>query len=81
MTLSVKQLQKKYGVGEHTVLGWIRTGELRAINVSRSGSSRPKWRISEEALKAFEEHRSAVKQPQPHVHRKRSTDDVTEFIK
>jgi excisionase family DNA binding protein len=54
MTYSVKDLEERLGVGEHTILGWIKSGELKAINVGRVAGKRPKWRISPEALAAFE---------------------------
>jgi excisionase family DNA binding protein len=31
--LTVRQVAEKYGVSQQTVLGWIRSGQLRAINV------------------------------------------------
>ena len=53
--LTVRDLCDRYGVTEHTVLGWIRSGELRAINVGRSlGTKKPRWRITPEALQAFD---------------------------
>lgn len=74
MTSSIKDIQKRYGVGEHTVLGWIRRGELRAINVCRTGSSRPKWRITEQALEAFEENRTPTPPPPRTRRRKRDAE-------
>jgi transposase len=68
-TFSIKQLQERYGVGEHTVLGWIHSGLLRAIDISRVTSSRPKWRITPEDLEAFEMRRSH-KPPEPRKPRK-----------
>ena len=53
-TLSVREVCERFAVGEHTVLGWIRRGELRAVNVSRKPGGRPKWRVTAEALAAFE---------------------------
>ena len=51
-TLSVRDLCERYGVGEHTVLGWINRGELRAINVGRRlDAKKPRWRITQEAWK------------------------------
>ncbi len=70
MTYSVKQIQERYRVGEHTVLGWIHSGLMRAINISRVGSSRPKWRIKEEDLEAFELSRMHLP-PQPKGRRKK----------
>lgn len=57
MTLTIRDIEDRYQVRQHTVLGWIRSGELKAINVRRSGSKRPSWRITEEALQEFEERR------------------------
>src|SRR5687768_11565615 len=54
-TLTVREVQERYGVTEHTVLGWIRSGELKAINVGVTpGKKKPRWRITQEALDAFE---------------------------
>jgi excisionase family DNA binding protein len=59
-TLSVKDVAERYGVGLHTVLGWIERGELRAINVGRRpGGKKPRWRMTEGALAAFEGARSS----------------------
>ena len=41
MTYGIKDLCKRYAVGEHTVLGWIRNGEVRkAVNVGRTPTAR-----------------------------------------
>lgn len=54
-TFGVSDLCERYGVGEHTVLGWIRSGELRAVNVGRTpGGKKPRWGITSEALAQFE---------------------------
>jgi excisionase family DNA binding protein len=67
MTYDVKDLCERFGVGEHTVLGWIRRGELKAINVGRNPEGRPRWRITPEALAAFE----ALRTPAPAAPRAR----------
>ncbi|HQZ65466.1 MAG TPA: helix-turn-helix domain-containing protein [Planctomycetaceae bacterium] len=79
-TYSVKQLQERYGVGEHTVLGWIKSGELRAINTRRSGSNRPKWRFTEEAVSQFELIRS-TSPPQPKSRRRQPASTTIQFYK
>jgi Helix-turn-helix domain len=56
-TYGVKDLCDRFNVGEHTVLGWIRRGELQAINVARKPTGRPKWRVTPEAIAAFELNR------------------------
>ncbi len=38
--LTVRDLCDRYAVGEHSVLGWIRSGELRALNVGRRPGSK-----------------------------------------
>lgn len=60
-TLTVKDVQERFTVGEHTVLGWIRQGELTAIDVSRVQGGRPKWKITQLALDEFELARSSNK--------------------
>ena len=52
--LTVADLCDKVGVTEHTVLTWIRSGELPAVNVGRRpGAGKPRWRVSPEALAQF----------------------------
>ena len=57
--LTVQQIAERYGVSAHTVLAWIARHELRAVNVARSANGgKPRWRITEEGLLAFEEKRT-----------------------
>jgi excisionase family DNA binding protein len=80
-TLSVRDLCERYGVGEHTVLSWINHGELRAVNVGRHlGAKKPRWRITQEALAAFELARTPTP-PQPRARRRKRPADVIEFYK
>lgn len=59
MTHTIRNICDHFEVHENTVLGWIASGELRAINVGREpGKKKPRWRISEEALQEFELLRS-----------------------
>ncbi|KKM84522.1 hypothetical protein LCGC14_1298360 [marine sediment metagenome] len=78
-TRTVKELTERYGVGEHTVLAWIRSGELRAFTVGRSlGAKKPRWRITAEALEAFELSRTPIPPP-PRTRRRKRQAAVTEF--
>jgi excisionase family DNA binding protein len=79
-TFGIKDLCERFAVGEHTVLAWIRRGELRALNVGRKPDGRPKWRVTAEALAAFEAARTPTP-PQPRVRRKRRPADIVEFYK
>lgn len=78
-TLSVHDVCERYGVSEHTVLGWIRSGELRAVNVGRRpGGKKPRWRIPQTELEAFELARITTPPPPQRSRRKRPA-DVIEF--
>jgi hypothetical protein len=77
---TVKDLQLRYGVGESTVLAWIHSGELKAINVGvEPGKRRPRWRITAEAVQAFEAGRTPT--PSLPAVRRRKQDQVIEFYR
>ena len=81
MNHSVADLCKLYGVTEGTVLVWIRSGELRALNVGRrAGSKKPRWRVTPVALAAFELARTA-EPTAPKSNRRPKRVDVIEFYK
>lgn len=78
---SVADVAQRYAVGGATVLHWIREGELKAVNVSRSArSKRPTWRITEAALAAFEAARTPGP-PVPKTRRNKQPSEVVEFYK
>lgn len=77
--LSVKDICQRFGVGEHTVLQWIRSGDLTAIDVSRNRGGKPKWRITPEALAAFELSRMYSPPPKPTRRNKNQSMDVIKF--
>jgi excisionase family DNA binding protein len=78
---TVQDIQRIFGVTDHTVLSWIRTGELRAINVGRRpGAKKPRWRITQAALEAFELARTPTP-PAPRARRRKRSDDVIQFYK
>lgn len=62
-TLTPPQLAQRYGVKVTKVLTWIATGQLRALNVATKVTGRPRWRITPEAIDAFETSRTAQAQP------------------
>jgi len=49
-----KDIAKRFGVGLPKVLGWISRGELGAVNVANTTETRPRWRIRDCDLLAFE---------------------------
>jgi transposase len=81
--LSPKQVAQRYGVGVHSVLGWIRSGELEAVNVGRSlGKKKPRWKVLPEHLAAFELRRLSSPPPPRTRRRKQTTaSGVSEFYK
>ncbi len=80
-TLSVRDLCERYGVSEQTILGWIRSGELKAINVGRRlDAKKPRWRVTQEAIAAFEQLRTPTLPPSRAAQRKRPA-GIIEFYK
>lgn len=78
--LNVKELCERFAVGEHTILGWIKSGELRAINVGRRpGSKKPRWRVTAEALATFELVRTH-NSPPPRTRRRKHSTEVIQFF-
>jgi hypothetical protein len=61
------------------VLGWIRSGELRACNVAQRAGGRPRWRILLGDLAAFQAARSA-QPPRPAARRRKATPGVITFF-
>ena len=77
--LTPPAVAERFGVDVHKIIGWIRAGELRAVNVATTTGGRPRYRISPSDLAAFENSRSAV--PQPRVaRRRRKTPGITEYF-
>jgi len=64
-------LAKMWGVGVDKILGFIRRGELRAIDVSENrGTGRPRFLIDLADIAAFEQSRAVVP-PAPRATRRR----------
>jgi hypothetical protein len=57
---SVPQVARLWGVSTHKVLHFIRTGELRAINLAASRSNRPRYMIDRDDLERFEVARQVI---------------------
>jgi len=80
-TLSVKDLQERYGVGEHTILGWVKQGSMIGIDVSRKQGGRPKWRFTETAVAAFEALRASTPEQPSTERRRKKSNNAIEFYK
>jgi transposase len=81
-TYTVAEVAARYRVRIATVATWIRAGELKAVNVSRSArSKKPRFRISNEALAAFEAARTPTAAPVQKRARRPKRGGVVEFYK
>lgn len=55
--LTPPEVARRFGVASDKVLHWIHTGQLRAVNTAHDPTGRPRFRVSVEALRQFEESR------------------------
>jgi excisionase family DNA binding protein len=78
--LTPPELAAELAVKPATVLGWIRAGELKAINVAGRGCTRPRFRINRADLIAFEVARAAVPEPKVQRRRRRQPVGIIEFF-
>lgn len=60
---TVADLCERWRVGQDKVHGWIRRGELRAINVASNLAQRPRWIVAPEAVQEFERRRAGGPPP------------------
>jgi excisionase family DNA binding protein len=67
-------------VSSDKVLAWIRSGELRAINVAQKLGGRPRYRITADDYAAFVNHRTVVPDVKPLRRRARRDRDVTQYF-
>jgi hypothetical protein len=64
-----------------TVLAWIQSGELGAINLAERATDPPRWRIPRETLERFLESRRAKPPALRPARRRRPPADVIQFFK
>lgn len=57
------EIAKRLKVKPETVITWIRSGRLQALNVASPGCRRPRYRVTPEALEAFERSLSVTPPP------------------
>jgi hypothetical protein len=58
--VSVPHLAKEWGVSTAKIIAFIKSGELRAIDVSTKQDKRPRYLIDRTDIEAFEQARSVV---------------------
>lgn len=69
--LTPSQVAREIGVQGDTVLAWIHSRQLLALDVSRGAGERPRWRIDRRDLEAFLSKRRTVSPP-PVAERRRA---------
>ncbi len=73
--LTPPQLGKMWGISPDKIVAWIRSGELKAIDVSLNrGSVRPRYLIDRRDIESFELSRAVVP-PSPKAKRRRRRRD------
>jgi hypothetical protein len=68
-TLTPPEVARRYRVGTNKVMSWIFSGEMAAMNLATRGAKKARYKITAEALEAFERQRAVV--PPPPVSRRR----------
>jgi hypothetical protein len=71
--LTVADVAIRYRVSPDKVRGWIKRGELRAINTAAVRCGKPRFVILPEALAEFERSRAAAEPPKQPRRRIRTT--------
>jgi len=75
------ELAKQWGVSPDKVRAWILSGELEAIDMSKTQGGRPRYLIPQAAIEAFGACRSIQTPPEPPPRRTRqASDEVIEFF-
>ncbi len=75
------EIAKLWGGSPDKVVGWIRSGELRAIDASSKRGKRPRYLVDLTDLEDFERSRQVIADPKPTPRRRKQTDGVIEFFK
>jgi hypothetical protein len=76
---TVPQVARRYRVSEDRVRGWIRRGELPAINRRDVRCARPSFVITPEGLAAFERVRQAATPDTPKPQRRKRQPHLIDF--
>jgi excisionase family DNA binding protein len=77
--LTVAEVARRYRVSPDKVRGWIRRGEMAAVNTSGVRSRKPRFVVPPEALERFERRHSAAAPPKPQQRRRRRAAAVDFF--
>lgn len=73
---TVADVARRYRVSPEKVRGWIKRGELAAINTAKARCGKPRYVILPEALAEFERGRAAATPNAPKPKRRKRTNIV-----
>ena len=77
--LTPPELARQWGIDVAKVLKWIKSGELRAVNLATTRTGRPRYAIDQADMAIFEAART-VQPPAPRVRRRRRDPAIIEFF-
>jgi hypothetical protein len=60
---TVADLARRWRCSPDKIHGFLRRGELVGVNLAANTSARPQWRITPEAVEAFERRRTSAPPP------------------
>ncbi len=73
------EIAAEVGSRPETVIGWIRSGELPAVDFARRGALRPRFRVNRDDLDRFMRRRSVSTAAEP-LSRRRPEAGVTQYV-
>ena len=74
------KLARLWGVSASKVVGWIKSGELRAINGATRLGGRPRYLIDRADVASFEASRGVQARPAAIARRRRPQGQIIEFF-
>lgn len=74
--MTVTEVSRRFRVSPDKVRGWIKRGELSAINTADRRCGRPRFVVTAEALAAFERGRQAATPNTPKPPRRKRTNVI-----
>jgi excisionase family DNA binding protein len=77
--LTATDVATELRVGRDKVIGWIKRGELVAVDVAERLGGRPRYRVRRTDLDKFLATRTVVPPPKPTPRRRRVPDHIIEF--
>jgi hypothetical protein len=69
---TIADLCRRWRAGGDKIRGFLRRGELVAVNIAANLSRRPQWRITAESVERFEQRRSSAPALKPARRKKKA---------